>query len=61
MLVLSRKREQVVVLGHHAEIVIKILGVQGGYVKLGIEADREIPIHREEIYEVINKRSVVLS
>ena len=59
MLVLSRKREQVIVLGHRAEIVIKILSVQGGYVRLGIQADPQIPIHREEIYQRIQQGEYV--
>ena len=60
MLVLSRKREQVIVLGHRAEIVIKILGVQNGYVRVGIQADPQIPIHREEIYQRIQQGECVV-
>ena len=46
MLVLSRRSGEVVTIG--PEIRVIVLEVQGNRVKLGIEAPRELPVHREE-------------
>jgi carbon storage regulator len=51
MLVLTRKLNQAIVIGE--DISVKILGVQRGCVKLGIDAPRDVSIHREEIYHRI--------
>lgn len=53
MLVLTRGRHQNIVIGDNAEIRVRVLEVSGNQVKLGIEAPREIAVHREEIYERI--------
>lgn len=50
MLILTRKIEEAIYIGNNAEIRIQILGVQGNHVRLGIQAPRDIPVHREEIY-----------
>ena len=50
MLVLTRRLGENIVIGD--DIIIRILNVNG-QVKLGIEAPREIEVHREEIYEKI--------
>lgn len=55
MLVLSRKIEEVIYIGNNAEIRIHILGVQGRNVRIGIEAPKDVPVHREEIYKRIQK------
>jgi carbon storage regulator len=39
------------------DVTIKILGVKGNQVRLGVEAPREIPVHREEIYERIRREA----
>ena len=51
MLSLKRNIEESIYIGD--EVKIKILGIQDGQVKLGIEAPKEIPVHREEIYDRI--------
>ncbi|HHW39814.1 MAG TPA: carbon storage regulator CsrA [Syntrophomonadaceae bacterium] len=51
MLVLSRKPGQSIVIGEN--IVVTVLEARGDQVRLGIEAPRELPVHREEIYALI--------
>ena len=55
MLIITRKpgrpSESVIRIGD--DIEIKILAVQGRSVRVGIQAPREIPVHREEIYQRI--------
>ncbi len=51
MLVLSRKRDQQVIIGDG--IVITVVEIRGDKVRLGIEAPAEVPVHRLEVYEAI--------
>lgn len=51
MLVLSRRMGETLVIADN--IRLTVLGVSGGQVRLGIEAPREISVHREEIYQKI--------
>jgi carbon storage regulator len=51
MLVLSRKKEESIVID--GNIVITVVEVRGDKVRLGIQAPREIPIHRSEVHEAI--------
>jgi carbon storage regulator len=51
MLVLSRKNGEAIVIGDG--ITVTVLAVEGGRVKLGVVAPREVPIHREEVGEAI--------
>ncbi|QDU81614.1 hypothetical protein Pla110_33570 [Polystyrenella longa] len=53
MLVLSRKKNEKIVIDDN--IVITIVEVRGDKVRLGIEAPKDVPIHRSEIYEAIQK------
>ena len=48
MLILTRKVGEVIMIGE--DIVVKVLGVRSGQVKIGIEAPRELPVHRHEIF-----------
>ncbi len=48
MLVLTRKLGEVIKIGDKVKVVV--VAVDGGSVKLGIEAPGEIPVHREEVY-----------
>jgi len=52
MLVLTRRHGQTVMIGH--DIKVMILGVKGNQVRLGVEAPKEVAVHREEIYERIH-------
>lgn len=53
MLVLSRKINQSIMIGDNVRIVV--VAVDRDQVKLGIEAPREVPVHRSEIYEEIQR------
>lgn len=48
MLVLSRRMGESLIIADNVRLTV--LGVSGGQVRLGIEAPREISVHREEIY-----------
>ncbi|MDP2861144.1 MAG: carbon storage regulator CsrA [bacterium] len=51
MLVLSRQRDESIMIGDDVEIVI--VDVRGDKVRLGITAPKKIPVHRREIYDKI--------
>ena len=53
MLVLSRRKNQRIVID--GRISVKIVEVRGSTVRLGIEAPKEVPIHRREVYEAIKR------
>jgi carbon storage regulator len=55
MLVLIRKRGETTIIGND-EIAVTVLEVQGDRAKLGFTAPAEAPIHREEVYRVVNNR-----
>ncbi|MCR4412960.1 MAG: carbon storage regulator CsrA [Thermoguttaceae bacterium] len=56
MLVFSRKKnEQIIIDGN---IVITVVEIRGDKVRLGIEAPKEVPVHRREIYDAIRKSTV---
>ena len=53
MLVLSRKKSETIVIGD--DIVITVVEVRGDKVRLGIEAPKDVPVHRREVYDAIKK------
>lgn len=55
MLVLSRKANQRIVIGKNIELVV--VAVSGDRVKLGFNAPREVPIHREEVHRRIQSEN----
>ena len=52
MLVLSRKKDESVVINNDIRIVV--VEIRGDKVRLGVEAPKEVPVHRSEVYEAIN-------
>jgi carbon storage regulator len=55
MLVLSRQRDESIMIGDN--IVVTIVDIRGDKVRLGINAPSEIPVHRQEIYEAIQREN----
>lgn len=53
MLVLSRQRDESIIIGD--DIVITVVDIRGDKVRLGIAAPTEIPVHRQEVYEAIRR------
>lgn len=53
MLVLSRKKNESIVVND--DITIVIVEIRGDKVRLGIEAPKEIPVHRREVYDAIKR------
>lgn len=53
MLVLSRQKNESIMIGNSIEIVI--IDIRGDKVRLGINAPRDVAVHRKEIYDAIQK------
>ena len=53
MLVLSRKKNESIVIND--DIVVMVVDVRGDKVRLGIQAPREVTVHRREVYEAIKQ------
>ena len=54
MLVLSRQRDQSILIGNDIEITV--VDIRGDRVRLGINAPPHIPVHREEVYKSIQRK-----
>ncbi len=55
MLVLSRHRDESIMIGD--EIVVTIVDIRGDKVRLGINAPSSIPVHRQEVFEAIRREA----
>ena len=53
MLVLSRQRDESIIIGDN--IKITIVDIRGDKIRIGIEAPAEIAVHRQEVYEAIQR------
>jgi len=53
MLILTRRVGETLMVGD--EVTVTVLGVKGNQVRLGVNAPRDVAVHREEIYERIRK------
>ncbi|MFM7035287.1 MAG: carbon storage regulator CsrA [Planctomycetia bacterium] len=56
MLVLSRQRDESIMIGD--TIVVTIVDIRGDKVRLGINAPSEVPVHRQEVYEAIQRENL---
>ena len=55
MLILTRKKDESIVINDNIEIII--VGIEDGKVKLGIKAPKDVEIHRKEVYESIQSEN----
>ena len=55
MLILSRKTNESIVID--GRITVKIVRVEGDVVKLGVEAPSDVPVHRQEVYDEIQRNN----
>jgi len=55
MLVLSRLRDESIIIGK--DVVVTIVDVRGDKVRLGVQAPSEVPVHRREVYEAIQSEN----
>lgn len=55
MLVLSRQKDQTIMIGDDVEITV--VDIRGDKVRLGISAPSKIPVHRKEVYEAIQREN----
>ena len=53
MLVLSRKNNESIVIND--QIVVTVIEIRGDKVRLGIEAPKEVPVHRREVFDAIKR------
>ena len=53
MLVLSRKTDEKIIIGD--SITITVVAIGDGKVRLGIDAPKDVPVHREEVYDAIKR------
>lgn len=53
MLVLSRKKNESIVINN--DITIVVVEIRGDKVRLGVEAPKEVPVHRREVYDAIQR------
>ncbi len=58
MLVLSRYKDQSIYIGD--DVVVTIVDVRGDRIRLGVEAPPNIPVHRQEIYEAIQRENAAV-
>lgn len=55
MLVLSRKKDEKIIIGDN--ITLMVIEIRGDKVRLGIEAPKDVTVHREEVYDAIRRES----
>jgi carbon storage regulator len=56
MLVLSRKKNESIIIDDH--ITVTVVEIRGDKVRLGIEAPRDVSVHRREVYEAIQNQKL---
>lgn len=58
MLVLSRKRGEQIVIG--GAIVVTVVEIRGDKIRIGIDADKEIPVHRKEVEDLRKAQNALI-
>ncbi len=58
MLVLSRKKNESIVINN--DITIVVVEIRGDKVRLGVEAPKEVPVHRREVYDAIRRNDMTV-
>ena len=53
MLVLSRKKSEQILIGDN--VVVTVVDIRGDKVRLGVECPKEVPVHRREVYDAIQR------
>lgn len=56
MLVLSRKKNESIVINE--DITVTVIEIRGDKVRLAVEAPKEMPVHRKEVYEAIHREAL---
>ena len=56
MLVLTRRPGESIIVGQ--DIVVTVIEIKGGQVRIGIDAPREVQVHREEVYEQVRQENL---
>ncbi|MCE9526534.1 MAG: carbon storage regulator CsrA [Planctomycetales bacterium] len=59
MLVLSRKKNESIVINN--DITIVVVEIRGDKVRLGVEAPKEVPVHRREVYDAIKRSEAAVN
>jgi carbon storage regulator len=57
MLILTRKVNETLMVGD--DVSVTVLGIKGGQIRIGINAPREVSVHRQEVYEKIMRERAV--
>ncbi len=56
MLVLSRKKNESIVINN--DITIVVVEIRGDKVRMGVEAPKEVPVHRREVFDAIRRHEL---
>lgn len=59
MLILTRRLNETVMIGD--DVTVTVLGVKGGQVRVGINAPKDVAVHREEVYERIKHETLMMN
>jgi carbon storage regulator len=55
MLVLSRKKNESIIINN--DVIVTVVEIRGDKVRLGIVAPKEVPVHRQEVFEAIHGKA----
>jgi carbon storage regulator len=58
MLVLSRKKNESIVINN--DVTVTVVEIRGDKVRLGIVAPKEVPVHRQEVFDAIHSKDAVV-